>query len=424
MAFSFLRLSLAVLALSWSAQASPVHQVDQVENKSSGYQNAVYFTNWGIYGRDYQPSQLPASRISFVLYAFANLRSTGEVYSSDTYSDLEKHYPNDSWNDIGNNAYGCVKQLYLLKKANRHLKVLLSIGGWTYSTNFAAAASTPASRALFAQSAVALMGDWGFDGIDVDWEYPADAVQAQNLVDLLKAVRAELDSYAAAHARGYHFLLTIASPAGPDNYGKMQLAAMSKVLDFFNLMAYDYAGSWDSTSGHQANLYRDPGNPASTPFSTDAAIDAYLAAGVPAAKIVLGMPIYGRSFEQTAGPGKPYTGGVGSGSWENGVWDYKALPRAGAKEVYDGAAGATYSYDGATREMISYDTADMVQRKVAYLRGRGLAGSMFWEASADRTDDASLILTSYKALGGSLAASENLLSYPNSAYANIAAGMV
>lgn len=329
-----------------------------------------------------------------------------------------------AWNDIGNNAYGCVKQLYLLKKANRHLKVLLSIGGWTYSTNFAAAASTPASRALFAQSAVALMGDWGFDGINVDWEYPADAVQAQNLVDLLKAVRAELDSYAAAHARGYHFLLTIASPAGPDNYGKMQLAAMSKVLDFFNLMAYDYAGSWDSTSGHQANLYRDPGNPVSTPFSTDAAIDAYLAAGVPAAKIVLGMPIYGRSFEQTAGPGKPYTGGVGSGSWENGVWDYKALPRAGAKEVYDGAAGATYSYDGATREMISYDTADMVQRKVAYLRDRGLAGSMFWEASADRTDAASLILTSYKALGGSLAASENLLSYPNSAYANIAAGMV
>ncbi|KAH8913070.1 chitinase chi18-5 [Coniochaeta sp. PMI_546] len=424
MAPSLFKLLLAGISFSsWLAGASPINitQEQEVEKRASGYQNAAYFTNWGIYGRDYQPAQLQASKLTYVLYAFANLQSSGQVYSSDTYADLQKHYATDSWNDVGNNAYGCVKQLYLLKKANRKLKVLLSIGGWTYSTNFPAAASTDATRSLFATSAVTLMKDWGFDGIDIDWEYPADATQAQNFVLLLQRVRQELDSYASKYAPGYHFLLTIASPAGPTNYNIMKLSAMSQYLDFFNLMAYDYSGSWDTKAGHQANLYPNSQNPSATPFSTDAAVSGYIAAGVPASKIVLGMPIYGRSFESTNGIGQPFSG-VGSGSWENGVWDYKALPKAGATEQYDSVSGATYSYDASAKELISYDTADMVTRKVSYLKSKGMGGSMFWEASADRTDSKSLISTSYNSLG-SLDSSNNLLSYPNSQYANMVAGM-
>lgn len=348
----------------------------------------------------------------------------GQRYSSDSYADLQKHYDGDSWNDVGNNAYGCVKQLYLLKKRNRQLKVLLSIGGWTYSTNFASAASTAANRALFASSAVTLMKDWGFDGLDVDWEYPSNAIEAANYVLLLQAIRSALDGYAASHAPGYHFLLTAATPAGPDNYKKMDLAGMAPYLDFYNLMAYDYAGSWDTTTGHQANLYNNPSNLNATKFSTNAALQDYISAGVPASKIVLGMPIYGRAFDSTLGIGLPYSG-VGPGSWENGVWDYKALPRPGATVITDNIAGATYSYDSASKELISYDTPSMVQAKVAYLKKNGLGGSMFWEASADRTDGNSLIGTSFNALGGSsyLASTNNLLSYPNSAYANIVAGM-
>ncbi|KAK0733988.1 glycoside hydrolase family 18 protein [Lasiosphaeria miniovina] len=387
----------------------------------SSYRNALYFTNWGIYGANYQPQQLPASQITHVLYAFADIASDGEVKTSDSYADLQKHYPTDSWNDQGNNAYGCVKQLYILKKKNRNMKVLLSIGGWTYSPKFPPVAATESGRQRFCSSTVKLIQDWGLDGMDIDWEYPANAAEAQNFVLLLQTCRQALDGYAAQHAPGYHFLITIAAPAGAQHYNIMDLPGMDPWIDAWHLMAYDYAGSWDLTSGHQSNIFANGNNPQSTKFSTEQAVRDYLVRGIPANKIVMGLPLYGRSFEATPGLGQPYNG-IGAGSIQSGVWLYRDLPRAGAQEMFDDVAKASYSYDQGNKELITYDTVTSAVTKAQYLVKRGLGGAVFWEASGDKSGASSLVATLAQQMAA-LDPSPNLLVYPASQYDNIRAGM-
>lgn len=214
-------------------------------------------------------------------------------------------------------------------------------------------------------------------------------------------------------------MLTVASPAGPTNYNKLHVKDMDAQLDFWNLMAYDYAGSWDTTAGHQANIYPSTNNPTSTPFSTDAAIQYYIKQGVAANKITLGLPLYGRAFDSTDGPGKPYNG-VGSGSWENGVWDYKVLPQAGATEYYDAQAIAAWSYDPSAKTMVTYDTPQSAGAKVDYIKKMGLGGAMWWEVNGDYplSTGKSLMKLVADRLAG-LDSSQNILGFPQSKYDNM-----
>lgn len=241
---------------------------------------------------------------------------------------------------------------------------------------------------------------------------------------LLKECRESLDAYGKSLSKPYDFELTVACPAGAQNYEKMDLKGMDQYLSFWNLMAYDFVGSWDTKAGHQANLFSSKTNPASTPFSIAAAVKYYRSQGISPTKIVLGMPIYGRAFENTDGPGKPYSG-VGQGTWEQGVYDFKKLPIVGAKEECDEAAGATYCYDPVKRVLVTYDTVEMARKKAEWVKKEGLGGTMFWESSADDCEGKSLIGNVRDVLvrGGScMDSKENRLEYPETKYDNLRKG--
>ena len=197
---------------------------------------------------------------------------------------------------------------------------------------------------------------------------------------------------------------------------------MDPYIDAWHLMAYDYAGSWDSTTGHQSNIFLNSNNPQSTKFNTEQAVRDYVSRGIPVNKIVLGLPLYGRSFEATSGLGEPYNG-IGAGSIQSGVWLYRDLPRPGAKEVYDDVAKASYSYDPGNKELISYDTVTSALAKAHYLVKKGLGGAVFWEASGDKKGEASLVAALARKMGR-LDGTRNLLEFPVSGFDNIRGGMV
>jgi chitinase len=190
---------------------------------------------------------------------------------------------------------------------------------------------------------------------------------------------------------------------------------MSPYVDLFYLMAYDFAGSWDAQTGHQSALHGPPGS-----LHCHQAVADYIAAGVPATKLVMGMPAYGRAFSQTNGPQCPYQD-TPEGSWEKGQYDYKALPRPGAQESHDPQQVASWSYDPVKREYVTYDSPVVVQTKCDYIGQMGLAGAMFWELSADHPvgHPRSLIHTVHRALGHHLDSMPNHLEYPASQYANM-----
>ncbi|KAJ7058105.1 glycosyl hydrolases family 18-domain-containing protein [Mycena amicta] len=394
--------------------------IHHVQKRATGKVNMAYYVNWGVYTpRLFFPQNIDVSQLSHILYAFADVdASSGTIALSDLYADTQLHFPTDSWNDVGNNLYGALKQLYLLKLANRNLKVLLSVGGWTYSQNghfnFVTSAS---ARATFVASAVSMVESYGFDGIDLDFEYPSTAAQGQGFADLFTALRTAFDALAAKKGDTTPYQISAAVSAGPANYANLVVPQMNSALTFWNLMAYDYAGSWITFADNQANLYGG----ARTGFSTDAAVKHFLSAGATASKIIMGIPLYGHAFEQTAGLGQPYSG-IGPGTYEAGIYSYNALPIAGAQVFENTTDVSSYSYDATKKELVSYDTPDIARIKAQYVTANSLGGTMFWELSTDKTGSDSLVGTT-KAVFGGLDSTPNHISYPSSTWDNIRSNM-
>ncbi|MFF0091200.1 glycosyl hydrolase family 18 protein [Streptomyces canus] len=349
-----------------------------------------YFTEWGVYGRNYHVKNLvtsgSASKITHINYAFGNVKD-GKCVVDDTYAAYDKAYTADqsvsgvadTWDQP---LRGNFNQLRELKAKYPHIKVLYSFGGWTYSGGFAQAAANPAA---FAASCKAVVEDprWAdvFDGIDIDWEYPnacgltCDTSGAAAFRNLMGALRSEF---------GSNYLVTAAITADGSSGGKIDAAdygGASQYLDWYNVMTYDYFGAFDAdgpTAPHSP-LTSYAGIPAAG-FNSADAIAKLKSKGVASKKLLLGIGFYGRGWTGVtqAAPGGSATGAA-PGTYEAGIEDYKVLktscPTTGT------VAGTAYAYCG--NNWWSYDTPATIAGKMTWAKNQGLGGAFFWEFSGD-----------------------------------------
>lgn len=364
-----------------------------------------YYPEWGIYQRNYQVADIPAHQLNVINYAFANINANGEVCLFDSWAAVEKAFPGDTWDQP---LKGNFNQLLQLKARAPHVLTMISIGGWTLSGRFSDVALTDASRQKFAQSAVDFMMQYGFDGIDIDWEYPVSGGLGSNITRpedkhnytlLLAELRRQLDDQARVDDAYYY--LSIAAPAGYQIIANLEPAAIAAAVNWINLMTYDFHGGWENITDHHAPLYAPPGDW----LNVDTAVHIYQDAGVPAEKIVVGVPFYGRSWKNVPATNnglRQPASGVPMGTWDDtGIFDYQTIIDLLASQpalifrLWDDLAKAPFIYAPSLNNgmFITYDDLDSIQWKVNYVRTLNLGGIMIWDLSSDSRDETNSLLS-------------------------------
>ena len=354
-------------------------------NPPGNFKMVGYYAAWGVYMRQFFLSGIDVSRLTHLNYAFANISNDGDCVMGDDWADPKNF-----------------DMLTHIKKKNPHLKTLLSVGGWTWSVHFSDLARTSAGRARFARTAAQLMRDNGFDGIDIDWEFPVKggsgdmihrAEDADNYPLLMQAIRNEI---------GWGKLLTMAVTPNPHYHRYLRLPQLSNICDWINLMAYDYNGPWPGCekSNFNAALFRAHNDPSDPEFNIHSSIETLLEGGLPRHKLVMGLSFYGRGFANVEpGPNgdglyQPYSGRP-FGTWPDefnqasGVFDYYDLRdnyigKSDWQDHYSDEAEAAWLYSPSRKEMIGYDNPTTIWAKCSYILSRGLGGAMIWDHSMDR----------------------------------------
>ena len=282
--------------------------------------------------------------------------------------------------------------LRTLKQKNPHLKTLISVGGWDYSKNFSSAASTPASRETFAQSCVDFILEHGFDGVDLDWEFPSSS-DRQNFTALLQTIRNKLDEQGKKDGRYYY--LTIAWSPSTSLISRIEASAAASIVDYIFLMGYDIHGPWDSYADFNAPLYPSGETSPHYSLSLADAIQAYQKAGVPMTKVVLGMPFYGYQYTTN---GETPLGYFSTFSSAKSVSFDKIRSSLLGNSLYQkgfhSVSRVPFLYNSNT--FITYDDESSIAEKVAFARKNGLAGVGAWELSHDK--NALLLQSAYNAL--------------------------
>ncbi|KAK9764190.1 hypothetical protein K7432_008507 [Basidiobolus ranarum] len=377
-----------------------------------------YYVPWGRV----QPSQLSYDKVTHINYGFGVLtkrEDPANIYIDPTYD--------------GN----AIRQLTQLAKA-KGVKVLISVGGWTGSQTFSLVVRDPSLRQKFINNALVFVrkntkpvgqspDGWDFDGIDIDWEYPArlgakcnvhDAADSANYLSLLKELRAALDK----EFPNEHKLLTAAVRVqpfdGPNGSPLNDVSSFVPYFDFVNVMAYDINGGWSATTGPNAPFDYD--SKGGDPFSFRQASKTWLDAKWPAEKLVMGLPFYGRSVtttvdmnvnplnqyvskQSTVPKGDPVDSNIpnsfcNEGSVYGGLWAWKYLrseilkngltnPIPGWNRYWDSTTQTPWLFSASSKMYISYDDPQSIKVKVDYTKQQGLRGVMYWDMTHDSNDE-------------------------------------
>ena len=284
------------------------------------------------------------------------------------------------------------RRLTELKKQNKDLKILISLGGWTWSKNFSDAVLTDTSTHAFAYSCIDIAAKYNLDGVDIDWEYPGligdsnvfRPEDKEHYTLLFKELRQGLDSL--KKITGKKYLVTTAVGAHQDFIDHTEMDKVQQYTDFINLMSYDYAGGSDTISNHHTNLYTS--SPDTAQGSTDKSVKAFMAAGVPAAKLVVGLGFYGKGWEMETTNNNGLYRRVKK-FVRAGGFDYlkdSLENKNGFTKYWDDVAKASYLFNSQTKIFITYDDERSIREKCAYIKKNNLAGAMFWEYDDDKKE--------------------------------------
>lgn len=389
---------------------------------------AGYFEEWSIYYANYNLADMEANgtagRLSHLLYAFGNVTPTG-CQIADAWADFENNnLPPvggiaDNWPLFGNFA-----ELQKLHQLHPKLKILIALGGASTSNTqgFAAAASTPEGRQALAASCIDMFikgnvgSDWNgditapglFDGFMIDWEFPS-AEDKQNYTFLLQEFRRQLNQL--TKETGKQYVLANDAPAGAQNFRNMDLPKVAAILDFVTIDGYNYEGSWDTVTNHASALFDAPENPDfGKGLFIDSTVSAYLTAGVPARKIVLGVPLYGAGWRGVSkvnhGLYQPSTGPAvspsGDGLDTDGVATYRTLKDLpGYTKTFDLKRLSVSLYNPDDQTFWTLDDPSTATLKSAYINLRvpgGLGGAFVW-ALKDDDANGTMVTTLANGLG-------------------------
>ncbi|MBJ2175497.1 glycoside hydrolase family 18 protein [Aureibaculum sp. A20] len=355
----YLFLSFLCFSCSKTNKKEEVKNVDNNDYKVIAYVQG-YQDNWG-------ENLEKARQITHINYAFANIKN-GKViegYSVDTEA---------------------LKKLNALKSINPNLKILISIGGWSWSKNFSDIALTEQSREIFANSAIDFMKKHKIDGIDLDWEYPGQngdnntfrPEDKENFTALLKRIREKLEAI-----KPEHYLLTIATGANQAYLDHTDMAKAHQYLDFINIMTYDYYTGGSNSTGHHSNLFSSSLNP--NGVSSAKAVEEHVNAGIPIEKLVLGVPFYGRWWK---GVNAENNGLYQDSSGKRGSYNFKEIEenyidKNGFVALWDDEAKAPYLWNAKENQFVTYENSKSLKFKINYIKDKKMGGVMFWQFNQD-----------------------------------------